>query len=253
MTSGLHGDAAAETHAVGNDVAREVFAGLPRRYDRLAWLLSFGQDRRWRQAVVDRIAASAPERVLDVATGPAGVALAVARTSSATVVGVDLDEPMLRQGLANVRAAGRAGQVVLAVGRGEQLPLPDAAVHAVSFSYLLRYVDDPAATIAELARCLRPGGTMASLEFYLPPKRGWRAAWDLYVRAVLPAAGWVAGGRAWWRVGRFLARSIPAHYRRYPLDWHVRAWEQAGMRDVRWHVMSLGGGLVMWGTKEDRP
>lgn len=239
--------------SMGNRTAREVFTGLPHRYDRLAWLLSFGQDRRWRRAVVDRIAAGAPRRVLDVATGPAGVALAVARRAEADVVGVDLNEPMLRRGQDNVVAAGRAGQVELVVGRAEQLPFPDASFDAISFSYLLRYVDEPSATIAEMARCLRPGGTMASLEFYVPPARGWRAAWRLYVSVVLPAAGWLAGGRAWWRVGRFLSDSIPSHYRRYPLDRHVGAWEQAGLSDIGWQVMSLGGGLVMWGRKQAGP
>lgn len=239
--------------APGNQVAREVFAGLPPRYDRLAWLLSFGQDRRWRRAVVDRIAAAQPRRVLDVATGPAGVALAVARRTEAAVVGVDLNEPMLRRGQHNVQAAGRTGEVVLVVGRAEQLPFPDEGFDAISFSYLLRYVDDPAAAIVEMTRCLRPGGTMASLEFFVPPARGWRAAWRVYVSAVLPLAGWVAGGSAWWRVGRFLSESIPAHYRRYPLDWHVRAWEQAGLHDVRCQVQSLGGGVVMWGTKRAGP
>jgi len=237
------------TRSPGNEEAREVFDGLPPRYDRLAWLLSFGQDRRWRSAVVDRVTATAPELVLDVATGPAGVALGIAARSTARIVGVDLNEPMLREGLRNVTASGRSGQVALAVGRAEQLPFPDAAFDAVSFSYLLRYVDDPAATLAELARCLRPGGTMASLEFFVPPHPGWRALWRLYVTAVLPTAGWLTGGPAWWRVGRFLSTSIPAHYARYPLDWHVRAWQQAGLRDVGWRVMSVGGGVVMWGTK----
>jgi demethylmenaquinone methyltransferase/2-methoxy-6-polyprenyl-1,4-benzoquinol methylase len=235
--------------STGNQVARNVFTGLPPRYDRLAWLLSFGQDRRWRAAVVDRVAAGRPRRVLDVATGPAGVALALAESTNADVVGIDLNEPMLRRGRSNVQVAGRTERVGLAVGRAEQLPFPDESFDAVSFSYLLRYVDDPAATIAEMARCLRPGGTMASLEFFVPPAAGWRAAWRLYVSAVLPLAGWVAGGRAWWRVGRFLSESIPSHYRRYPLEWHVRAWEHAGLHDVGWRAMSLGGGLVMWGTK----
>ena len=241
------------TGSVGNRVAREVFAGLPPRYDRLAWLLSFGQDRRWRRSVVDRVAADQPRRVLDVATGPAGVAIAVASRTGATVVGVDLNEPMLRRGRRNVLAAGRSGEVGLVAGRAEQLPFPDECFDAICFSYLLRYVDDPAATIAEMARCLRPGGTMASLEFFVPPAAGWRAAWRVYVSAVLPLAGWVTGGSAWWRVGRFLSESIPAHYRRYPLDWHVRAWEQSGLGDVGWQVMSLGGGLVMWGTKRGGP
>lgn len=239
--------------SLGNQVAREVFAGLPARYERLAWLLSFGQDRRWRRLVVDRVAAGQPGRVLDVATGPAGVALAVARCTGATVVGVDLNEPMLRQGRRNVQAADRPGQVVLVLGRAEQLPFPDECFDAICFSYLLRYVDEPAAAIEEMTRCLRPGGTMASMEFFVPPAVGWRAAWHIYVAAVLPVAGWLAGGSAWWRVGRFLSQSIPAHYRRYPLEWHVRAWEQAGSSDVGWRLMSLGGGLIMWGTKRAGP
>ena len=145
----------------GEPVARAVFTGLPARYDRLAYLLSFGQDRRWRRAVTDHAATVTPRLTLDVATGPAGVALAVAARTGADVVGVDLNEPMLRAGLPNVRREGRRGRVRLAAGRADQLPFADATFDAVTFSYLLRYVDDPAATIAEMARCLRPGGTMA--------------------------------------------------------------------------------------------
>jgi demethylmenaquinone methyltransferase / 2-methoxy-6-polyprenyl-1,4-benzoquinol methylase len=234
---------------VGNATARAIFAGLPRRYDRLAWLLSFGQDRRWRARVVDAIDAAAPARVLDVATGPAGVALAIARRTRADVVGVDLDEGMLREGAANVRRAGKTGQVSLLVARAEQLPFADASFDAVSFSYLLRYVDTPASTVAEMARCVRPGGVVSSLEFFVPPRQPWRTLWWLYTTAVLPLLGAVTGGRPWWRVGRFLGPSIRLHYRLFPLDWHVRAWEQAGLVDVGWRVMSLGGGLVMWGRK----
>src|SRR5213592_313616 len=96
----------ASTRSAANATARRIFAGLPARYDRLAWLLSFGQDRRWRSSVVAAVAAASPARVLDVATGPAGVALAVADRTSADVVGVDLDEAMLRRGVDNVRRAG---------------------------------------------------------------------------------------------------------------------------------------------------
>lgn len=240
--------------AGGNEVARTVFAGLPARYDRLAWLLSFGQDRRWRRAVVDRVCSARPAGpILDVATGPAGVALAVARGTGCPVVGVDLNEPMLRQGARNVRRAGRAHDIRLVVGRAEQLPFGDASFDAVTFSYLLRYVDDPAATLAEMARCVRPGGTMSGLEFYVPPAIGWRALWRLYTAVALPILGGLLGGRAWWGVGRFLGPSISGHYRRYPLEWHLAAWQAAGLRDVGWRAMSVGGGLVMWGTKPAAP
>jgi demethylmenaquinone methyltransferase/2-methoxy-6-polyprenyl-1,4-benzoquinol methylase len=240
---------ASDARLRGEPVARAVFIGLPARYDRLAYLLSFGQDRRWRRAVVDRAAAPAPRLVLDVATGPAGVALAVAARTGADVVGVDLNEPMLAAGVANVRRPGLRGRVRLAAGRADQLPFADASFDAVTFSYLLRYVDDPAATIAEMARCLRPGGTLASLEFHVPPQPVWRAAWWCYTRLALPVLGAIAGGRAWYKVGRFLGPSISGHYRQHPLGEHVAAWRAAGLTDVGVELMSLGGGLIMWGRK----
>jgi demethylmenaquinone methyltransferase/2-methoxy-6-polyprenyl-1,4-benzoquinol methylase len=235
----------------GDDVSRAVFTGLPARYDRLAYLLSFGQDRRWRGAVVDRVAAAAPSLVLDVATGPAGIALTVAARTGARVAGVDLNEPMLRAGAANVRSAGRDGQIRLAVGSADRLPFADASFDAVMFSYLLRYVDDPAATVAELARCLRPGGTLASLDFYVPPHPVWHASWQLYTRAALPVLGGLTGGPAWLRVGQFLGPSISEHYRLHPLADHLAAWRAAGIEDVDVRLMSLGGGLVMSGRKHD--
>jgi demethylmenaquinone methyltransferase/2-methoxy-6-polyprenyl-1,4-benzoquinol methylase len=234
-----------------NRVARRLFTPMPARYDRLAFLLSFGQDRRWRRAVVDRIVAASPAVVLDVATGPAGVALAIAARSPARIVGVDLTEAMLREGVANVRRAGQQSRMHLALARGERLPFRDGTFDAISFSYLLRYVDDPAGTVAELARCLRPGGTLASLEFHVPPNALWRAAWVLYTRLLLPVLGLLTGGRPWWRVGRFLGPSISGHYLRFPLQAHVEAWQAAGLVDVDVRLMSLGGGLVMSARKRD--
>jgi demethylmenaquinone methyltransferase/2-methoxy-6-polyprenyl-1,4-benzoquinol methylase len=229
--------------------ARSLFAGLPRRYDRLAEILSLGQNRRWRRAMVDRVIGDKTGRILDVATGPAGVALEIARRSKAHVVGIDLSEPMLREGLANVDRAGKGDRISLVLGRGEELPFPDRSFDALTFTYLLRYVADPAATVEELARVVKPGGAVASLEFAVPTSRVWRALWWLYTRAVLPVAGLVTGGRAWFDVGRFLGPNITEHYRRQPVDATVAAWEKAGINDVSVRRMSLGGGIVMWGRK----
>jgi demethylmenaquinone methyltransferase/2-methoxy-6-polyprenyl-1,4-benzoquinol methylase len=164
---------------------------------------------------------------------------------------VDLTLEMLQRGARNVRAAGLSRRIALTVGRGEQLPFPDAAFDALTFTYLLRYVADPQATLGELARVVKPGGMVASLEFHVPPNPFWAACWRLYTRLLLPAAGWLTGGREWFEVGRFLGPSISGHYRRYPLAWHVEAWRNAGFVDVGTRVMSLGGGLVMWGTRAD--
>ena len=231
-----------------NTFARQLFAGLPERYDLLEEALSFGQNRRWRAALVDAIAASSPRLVLDVATGTAGVALAVASRTGASVVGVDLTEEMLRQGRARVEGLGES-RVRLALARAERLPFSDGAFDALSFTYLLRYVTDPATTLRELARVVRPGGTVASLEFAVPPAPLWRPAWRLYTRVVLPAAGMVAGGPPWARVGRFLGPSIEEHYRAFPVERQVQMWQEAGLEDVRVRTMSLGGGLVMEGRR----
>ena len=232
-----------------NRFARALFGGLPRRYDLLAEILSFGQNRRWRREAVEHVVPAAPARALDVATGTAGVALRLVERTDAHVTGIDLTESMLRQGAENVASAGAGGRVCLAVGRAEQLPFADATFDALTFSYLLRYVADPAATLRELARVVKPGGPVASLEFHVPPNPFWRAWWWLYTRLVLPVAGLLTGGREWWAVGRFLGPSISDHYRRFPLDWTVDAWRGAGLVEVETRVMSLSGGLVMWGTK----
>jgi demethylmenaquinone methyltransferase / 2-methoxy-6-polyprenyl-1,4-benzoquinol methylase len=240
--------------------ARSLFSPLPARYDRLAEVLSFHQNGRWRLAAVDAIArglANGRGReqeqeplILDVASGTAGVAIELARRTRGTVVGVDLTEQMLRQGAANVAASTVAGRIALVGGQAERLPFADSTFDALAFSYLLRYVTDPEATLAELARVVKPGGVMASLEFCVPGGPVWHPSWVAYTRLALPVAGLLTGGPAWWRVGRFLGPSISEHYRRYPVDWTVRAWEKAGFTDVGARTMSLGGGLIMWGTRD---
>jgi demethylmenaquinone methyltransferase/2-methoxy-6-polyprenyl-1,4-benzoquinol methylase len=235
-----------------NRFAARLFSGLPERYDVLAELLSFGQNRRWRAAMVDRVAGCALQRVADVATGTAGVARLLARRTGAAVVGVDLTEAMLRRGAANLAGAEERPLVALVAGRAEALPFPDEAFDALCFTYLLRYVDDPPAVLQELARVVRPGGTVASLEFHVPDGRLVRSLWWLYTRVALPVAGGLLGGRPWWDVGRFLGPSISEHGRHWPLARLADAWRQAGFEDVGARVMSLGGGLVMWGTRARR-
>ena len=228
--------------------ARELFRPLPQRYDLLAEVLSFGQNGRWRKRMVDRIVEAAPGNVLDVATGTAGVAMQIAARSGARVVGLDLTPEMLLRGRERIVRRGQAARIHVLQGDAQRLPFHDGVFDALSFTYLLRYVPDPAATLREMVRVLRPGGRMASLEFFVPSNPMALRAWRLYTRALLPAAAAVAG-RGWLDVGRFLGPSISEHYRRYPLAWHADAWSDAGMVDVGMTTMSLGGGLVMWGTK----
>ena len=227
--------------------ARELFAPLGPTYDRYASLLSFGQDPRWRAFLVSHIPADA-SRVLDVACGTAAVSIELARAApERSVVGVDQSPEMLRAGRLRVERAGLGGRIELREGRAEELPFDDGEFDALTFTYLLRYVDDPAATLRELARVVRPGGTIAMLEFGLP--RGvWRPLWELYVRVGLPIAG-AAISPGWHEVGDFLGPSIRGFYARLPLERQLELWHDAGIAEPRGRRLSVGGGVVVWGTR----
>jgi demethylmenaquinone methyltransferase/2-methoxy-6-polyprenyl-1,4-benzoquinol methylase len=228
--------------------ARELFAPLGPTYDRYAALLSFGQDPRWRRFLVSRVEVGAGDRVLDVATGTGAVAIELVRRHGCSVVGLDQSPEMLAEGGARVNRAGLADRIELLEGRAEELPFEDAVFDALTFTYLLRYVDDPAATLRELARVVRPGGTVASLEFGVPPGPLPRAAWNLYVRVGLPLAGRLVSP-SWHEVGRFLGPSIRGFYERLPLAELLSLWRAAGIEDVRHRRLSLGGGIVVWGRR----
>ncbi|HTR32879.1 MAG TPA: class I SAM-dependent methyltransferase [Gaiellaceae bacterium] len=227
--------------------ARALFAPLGPRYDRVGALLSLGQDPRWRRFLVDRTDAGPYDTVLDVATGTAAVALELVRQKDCFVVGIDLSPEMLAVGRQQVLLAGATKKVRLQEGDARSLPFEDGLFDAVTFTYLLRYVEDPAATLRELARVVKPGGTMAGLEFGVP--RGiWRPLWDVWVGVGLPGAGRVIGN-GWHEVGTFLGGSIREHYEKWPLERLLGAWREAGIGDVRARRLSLGGGIVTWGRK----
>lgn len=229
--------------------ALALFAGLPRRYDLLSEGLSFGQDPRWRRALVAQIAAGASDRVLDVATGTGLVARELVRRYGCSVLAVDQSPQMLAGARERLALEPRlAERIELVQGEAERLPFEDAQFDHLTFTYLLRYLDDPGATLAELARVVRPGGRIAALEFGLPDPP-WRAPWRLYTRIGLPMLG-RAFGSDWYRVGRFLGPSIEELYLRWPLERQLDLWEGAGIADVKQRRMSLGGGVVTWGVRD---
>ena len=211
-------------------------------------MLSFGQDARWRRTMVSKVNAVPGSLVLDVASGTGLVARELAARKRVNVIQLDPSEPMLRAGMAVTHDAGLDPQVRQILGRAERLPFADETFDAVTFTYLLRYVDDPEGTLRELTRVLRPGGTLGCVEFHAPDDRILHAGWWVYTRLLMPLIG-APVSRAWGHTGRFLGPSISGFYRRHPLPEQVRWWQGAGLRHVRTRVMSFGAGIVIWAVK----
>jgi demethylmenaquinone methyltransferase/2-methoxy-6-polyprenyl-1,4-benzoquinol methylase len=198
--------------------------------------------------MVSRLPVDAGGRILDVATGTAAVAIETARRTGSRVVGLDQSEPMVREGIRRVRRANLQARIRFTLGSGDRLPFRNASFDAVTFAYLLRYVDDVGSTLKELARVVRPGGVLAGQEFHVPTRTLLRLPWTLYTRGVMPLAGRVVSSR-WRDAFTFLSGSIPDFYRRYPLERQLDLWRAAGIEDVQAHVMSLGAAVVVWGSK----
>lgn len=179
--------------------------------------------------------------MLDVATGTGMVAAELLR-HGCEVTGIDQSRGMLEI------ARRRFGDAIeLVEASAESLPFDDASFDHLTVTYLLRYVDDPRATMAELARVVRPGGVVASLEFGVPGGIA-RPLWNAYVGVGLPLAGRVLG-RGWREVGDFLGGSIRSFWEEHPLERQLEWWRDAGLDGIEVRRLSLGGGVVMWGSK----
>jgi ubiquinone/menaquinone biosynthesis methyltransferase len=213
-----------------------LFAPLGPTYERAGALLSLGLERGWRQRLIERAAPRDGDVYLDVATGTGLVARELRARSACRVVGIDLTREMLA-------AADRSDGIRFVQGRAEQLPFPDARFDGLTVTYLLRYVDDPAATLRELARVVRPGGRIAMLEFARPTSLPLRLGWWLYTRIALPMLGSLLS-RDWREVGTFLGRSIDRFYDQHDMN---EVWRHAGIDQVRTDRLGLGSAVVVSG------
>lgn len=231
--------------------APSIFRGIAPQYSWMGAVMSFGQDGRWRRFMVSKTNAVPGSTVLDVAAGTGLVSRELAARKRLRVVSLDVSEPMLRSGLPANDLAGLGSRIMPVLGRAERLPFDDGVFDALTFTYLFRYVDDPPAVMRELARVVRPGGSIATLEFHVPQQPVLRVGWYAYTRGALPVIGSLAG-RAWRDTGRFLGPSISRFDERAPLPEQVRWWQEAGVRHVRSRVLSLGAGVVVWGVKGGR-
>jgi demethylmenaquinone methyltransferase/2-methoxy-6-polyprenyl-1,4-benzoquinol methylase len=231
--------------------ARALFAGIAPQYERMGLLLSLGAEPGWRRFLVSSMNVPPGSLVLDVASGTGLVARELAARRSVRVVQLDPSEPMVRAGLEATWLAQLGDRILPVLGRAERLPFPDGTFDGLTFTYLLRYVDDPRATMSELARVVRPGGLITCLEFHVPENLVARTGWRWYTHGVMRVVG-AAVSPAWARTTRFLGPSIDGFYRRYPLPVQVRWWQDAGLAHVRTRTFLLGTAIVIRAVKRGR-
>jgi demethylmenaquinone methyltransferase/2-methoxy-6-polyprenyl-1,4-benzoquinol methylase len=234
------------------DLPRSVFSPIARNYDGPAAALSLFQYRRWHRFLLARLDLpqsneSRRMRVLDMATGTGSLALDLARMPGVDVVGGDITRPMLMRAWERAEREGAGDRVRLVECSAEMPPFADGAFDAMVFAYLLRYVNDVPSTLCRLAPLVKPGGTIASLDFAVPRGLAY-PLWRLYTGVILPAGGQVFSS-AWRRTGSFLGPNIRSFCRRWPEERLLRAWRDAGMVDVRSKRLSLGGAMVIWGRR----
>jgi len=228
--------------------AQDLFDGIAHSYDTWAQVLTFFQYLRWRRFLVSRMALRPRNLVLDVCTGTAGVALEIARHHNGQIVGLDVTHSMLEAGLSAIEKRSLDGRIQLIQGRAEHLPFPDETFDTVVFTYLLRYVQEPDATIRELSRVLKPGGELLSLEFGIPENSWIRALWLIYHRVVMPIMT-IPISRGWHRVGCFLGPSVSDLCQRCPVDRIAAIWRENGIPLVETRRLLQGAAIVMWGMK----
>jgi len=225
------------------DRVRRMFGRVAGSYDRLNNVLSLGMHHRWRRFAVRQCALPPGARVLDVAVGTGDFAIE-AIGAHGTAVGVDPCEPMLREGQRKLERLGLSGRVRLVVGEAEALPVADAAFDGATIGFGLRNVTDLAATFAEMARAVRPGGRIVALECARPRNPLIRAGFSLYFYRFSPWLARLLGGDE--QAYRYLPNSLTTFKTREELCDLMRA---AGLTDVRWHDLNGGTVCVHVGTR----
>ena len=224
---------------------RDLFGRIAGRYDLTNDVMSLGLHRRWKDRLVELAELEPGHRVLDLAAGTGDLALRAAnRAGEGTVVAADLTPEMMRVG----RRREGAGRIRWTRADALELPFPDRAFDRVLIGYGLRNFPDLSRSLAEIRRCLRPGGRLLSLDFG-KPSAGWlRKVWLRYLELSTTAAGWL------------LHRDpeaylyIPESLRRYPAQEEVCGlMSRAGFRPCVWIDLMLGTMAIHVAHRPEEP
>ena len=222
-----------------------MFSSIASRYDFLNRILSIGRDRYWRKVAIDKLAPSANERILDIATGTGDMLLEIAsRNQSIQIMGVDFSKTMLDISLTKIKKNGFDSTVSLQMGNSECLPFADTTFDGVVCAFGIRNFFNAKLALVEFFRVLKPGGRAIILEFSMPTKPILKYFYELYFDVILP------------KVGKLISRHdfaysyLPASVKEFPDKTKFVYWiEEVGFQNVNYHELTFGVVSIYCGYK----
>lgn len=167
-----------------------MFDRISPSYDRLNHLLSFNIDKVWRKKTAKAVAKGAPQTILDLASGTADLAIAIAKQSpKAHIIGMDISEKMLEIGKEKVQQQGLESQIELRLGDAAALPFDNNSFDTVTVAFGVRNFENRELGLSEIHRVLKPNGLVYILEFSMPEKFPVKQLYRLYFKHILPTIG----------------------------------------------------------------
>jgi len=224
---------------------REMFSNIAARYDLLNHLLSLNIDKRWRRLVAKTLVASLSNsdgRVLDVACGTGDLSLTLFESGQARIFGIDFCRPMLA--IAASKASRLGSTIPFVEGDALNLPFRDCSFEAATIAFGLRNLTSVEAGFDELLRVLKPGGTLAVLEFSQPQAPVLRLIFRIYFTKLLPLfGGWISGSKSAYEY-------LPDSVARFPNQIALATMMQAaGFCEVSYQNLTGGIAALHLGTR----
>jgi demethylmenaquinone methyltransferase/2-methoxy-6-polyprenyl-1,4-benzoquinol methylase len=225
---------------------RDLFSGIPSEYDQLLWMLTLRQDAHWRSCAIREFELEPPARVLDLATGTGVFAFEwIDKYPDVAVTALDITPSMLVHARRVQRRRDRDDSITFVCGRTETLPFPDAHFNAVSIGLALRNLSNLESSFAEMARVVRTGGKVLSVDFTRPENPLIRRIYYLYLCKTLPLIGRTISPE-WEETFEYLWRSI---LRFRAVNDVVGVMVNAGLQDVQVRPLTCGIATLIVGTR----
>lgn len=167
----------------------QMFDTISGNYDNLNRVISFGIDIKWRKKVLQLIARSNPEIILDIATGTGDLAILMAQTSARKIIGLDISAGMLEVGVKKIAEKKLSSTIEMVLGDSEKMPFEDNYFDAITVAFGVRNFENLEKGLAEILRVLKPNGVFVILETSVPDKTPYKQGYQFYSKNILPLVG----------------------------------------------------------------